>query len=227
MDAAVNYTCDIAASNGVPCTPEMRASLAKAYQSGLERLEDELRVQAQEPACGDTQQAKELGLLPMPCFTKFPGTEVKPAPGAVESAPAVTVRLTRVKADPEFPLTCGVTGTLRLNNDVEGYGPAEAFLWPSAQGAVPKLALGASAVTPLNFGPRQAFHLMGPKGASVEWRQLIGGAKGTLTLSTRSTQAIAPNLQGGMQTLHCSEGPVTTIQIPKSFSDMSQPWAIE
>lgn len=170
VEAAVDYSCDLIESEGGECTPEMRKGLAEAYSKGIDQLQKDLLKQSKEPDCGNLEEANEHGLLPLPCFSNFPGAEAKPAPGAVETSPAVKVRVTRTKPDPKFATQCGVVASFVVKNDIPGYGKTEAALWPAAKGPMPLLSgVGASKIVTLTFGPRQPWHPSGKQGATAEW----------------------------------------------------------
>lgn len=229
VEAAVDYTCDLLESKGGQCTPEMRKALAAAYSQGIDQLQKDLEKQANEPHCGDVQGAKEQGYLPLPCFGDYPGTEVKPAPGTVETSPAVKVRVTRIKPDPQFKVECGVNASLVIKNNIEGYGKAEAFLWPSAKSKVaPISGVGSSSVLTLHFGPRQPWHPLGPKGATAEWYQLLSGGTGTLSVVGSGSADAQPPLPAGKVGVGCAKGPgPRTITIPKAFADKTFPWTMK
>jgi hypothetical protein len=227
--AAAGYTCDLIESEGGECTPEMRKGLEEAYGKGIDQLQKDLIKQSQEPNCGNFEEANEHGLLPLPCFGNFPGAEVKPAPGSVETSPAVTVRITRTRPDPKFSTQCGVYASLVVKNDIPGYGKTEAALWPAAKEAMPPLAgVGASKVVTLNFGPRQPWHPSGKQGATAEWYELVSGGTGTLNVVGSGTAQAQPPLPAGTVSVACATGPgPKTIAIPKDFAGKKPPpWPI-
>ncbi|MGH8251239.1 MAG: CARDB domain-containing protein [Steroidobacteraceae bacterium] len=226
-EAAADYTCELLESEGGQCTPEMRKGLVESYKKGIDQLQKDLLKQAQEPNCGDAQEAGEHGLLPLPCFNSFPGTEVKPAPGTFETSPAVKLRVTRIRPDPDFPMDCSISAGLTVKNDIPSYGKTEAQLWPPAKGAVPALpAVGSSKIITLNFGPRQPWHPIGKQGATAKWYELLSGGTGSLGVSTYTATAVAPGPQGN-QAVSCSVGLLKTVQVPKAFADPNQPWIVK
>lgn len=221
VDFGVDYTCAEIESKGYgTCTPEMRAGLAKLYGEGLDRLEDELAKQASEPDCGDAKTADEHGKLPLPCFSAYPGTEVKPIAGAVQEAAGVTVQVNRTKPDPDFPLPdCQVRVRLSLENNfsggyVMGVNLPAAKITPhqaleSGGSPIPPLAVGESATLTVALDKRSAFHLPGLQGGTgydyTEWLYLYKGGWGPLTASVYSQDAA----------LACSEEAKLNVQIPK------------
>jgi hypothetical protein len=224
--AAAGYTCDLIETEGGECTPEMRKGLEEAYAQGIDQLQKDLIKQSKEPDCGNFEEANAHGLLPLPCFSNFPGAEVKPAPGSVETSPAVKARITRTKPDPKFATDCGVHASLVVKNDIPGYGQTEATPWPAAKAPIPPISgVDGSSVVTLNFGPRQPWHPSGKQGATAEWNQLLMGGTGTLKVMGPGTAAAQPPLPSGKVSVDCALGPgPKTLSIPQDFTQ--QPWKI-
>lgn len=224
--AATGYTCDLIESEGAECTPEMRKGLEEAYSKGIDQLQKDLIKQSNEPDCGNLQEANAHGLLPLPCFSNFPGAEVKPAPGSVETSPTVKTRITRTKPDPKFAANCALHATLIVKNDIAGYGKTEAKPWPAAKAPIPPISgVGGSSVVTMSFGPRQPWHPSGKQGATAEWHQLLMGATGTLNVTGSGTAAAQPPLPSGIVSVTCAAGPgPKTLAIPQDFT--RQPWKI-
>lgn len=232
VDGAVDYTCDAIEANGGTCTPEMRAALAKIYQEGLDQLQEDLEKQTQEPGCGDVQTAKDYGLLPLPCFNDFPGTEVKPAPGSVYESPQATVRVRRLKPDPGFPLACRMYVSLFLENYFPGgtvggsfssnqvpAGPIEGYPFKSGQAVIPGLSVGQTTVLAVPLGPKAPFYLPGNTWSPFQWEDwlaLYRGGKGPLSAAVRTTQDIvtSPETGGYFPELECAEAATMNVQIP-------------
>jgi hypothetical protein len=224
VEAAVEYSCSLIESEGGECTPEMRDALAKIYTEGLNELQKSAHQQMHEPACGDVQGAKERGLLPLPCFSAFPGATVTAAPGAVETPPAVSVRVTRTKPDPSFPMNCKVSTALTLHNEIEGHGPVTGQLWTPVTEPLPPIGTGQSAIVKLVYGPRQPFQIYAKNG-DIEWYHLLLGAKGTFGVGTMTAQAVAPG-DAGPVALNCSNTLQRTVQVPKSIS-VDTKWTLQ
>jgi len=224
--AAAGYTCDLIESEGGECTPEMRKGLEEAYGKGIDQLQKDLIKQSNEPDCGNIEEANAHGLQPLPCFSSFPSAEVKPAPGSVETSPAVKARITRIKPDPKFATNCAVHASLVVKNDIPGYGKTEATPWPAAKAPIPPISgVGGSSVVTLNFGPRQPWHPSGKQGATAEWYQLLMGGTGTLNVVGSGTAAAQPPLPPGKVSVACATGPgPKTLSIPQDFTQ--QPWKI-
>lgn len=227
VEAAVNYTCELIESANGECTPEMRDGLAAAYSKGLDQLQKDVKKQSKEPQCGNDQEVKEQGKVPLPCFSEF-GIDVKPAPGSVETPPAVTVRVTRTKPDPTFATECGVGASLQVKNVIADFGPADAALWPAANAKLPPISgVGGSRVLKLNFGPRQPWFPLGKKGATAQWHQLLSGGTATLAVFGQGSADAQPPLPAGKVSVGCAVGPgPKTISIPKAFYDKSLPWKL-
>jgi hypothetical protein len=229
VEAAVDYTCDAIESEGGKCTPEMREGLAQAYGKALDEMQKGLKRQASEPHCGDVQGAKEQGYIALPCFSDYPDTEVKPAPGTVETSPAVKIRITRTKPDP-FPMSCAVMASLVVRNDVAGFGKIEVSLWPAGQVSVPAIAsVGGSSVVTLQLGPRKPWTSpIGKQGSIVEWYQILSGGTGTLSVVGTGYADAQPPLPPGKVGVSCAKGPgAKTVVIPKSFGDKTFPWKLQ
>jgi len=170
VDAAVAASCEVIKANNGECTPAIQEGLKKAFEAGLNKLEHELVHQDSEPNCGDEQTAKYHGLLPLPCFTNYPGTEVHPGKGAVYEPAVVVVDVKKVKAGPfdnggraskAHPyISCKLTAGLILDNEINDktisghyYKHADLhgrpFDFSSAQ--IPRLKVGESVNVSLVF----------------------------------------------------------------------------
>jgi len=226
VNAAVEYSCKSFESQGGVCTPEMREQLAKFYKQALDKLIEEIERDGNEPDCGDAQTAKEHGRLPLPCFTAFPGTEVKPATGSVYEPSMVTVRVTRTKSDPEFTMPgCSVYANVNLQNDFKGgwFGgwyakpgllAGEAFV--EARSSIPPLALGKSIDLTLTFTKTQKHSLPGLYQPDyIGWMQLYVGGKGSLFAGAVTDKGIPlPSSPNVPQVIGCGKGDSLDVQIP-------------
>lgn len=226
VDASVEYTCDVIESNGGICTPELRAKLREIYKKALDKALGELARAGKEPDCGDKQEASEHGLLPLPCFTNYPGAEVQPAPGSVYAPSTVTVRVTRVKPDPGFPLaSCNVSVKMSLTNYFKGGYVSGVYMKPTqlagdpfvvAQSAIPPVALGKSVDVNLVFNEMGVFNMPGaynPNFHLAPWLHLYNGGKGSLWAYSEQTQT-AKSFTGYSELLSCGTGDKWSVQIP-------------
>jgi len=229
-EAAADYTCQIFESNGGECTPAMRTGLEEAYKQGLNQLQHSLRQQASEPGCGDAAAAKDNGKLPLPCFTAFEGTEVRPATGSIQEWPIVTVRVTQIKANPPFPMPpCRVSVNFQVSNHFPGgyLGGAmvqatdmSGFPFESAEASIPAMALGESRDVPLVFSKIVPFRVPGhqalPQGMSTDWLYLYVGGTGPIHSSSNTiAPVVGAKSYGRDQVLDCAERTEATIEIPK------------
>lgn len=202
VDAAVVTACQAIEANGGECTPEIKQGLSLAFEQGIDQLQQGLVKQTSEPDCGDAQLAKEHGVLPMPCFMNYPGTEVHPAKGSVYEPPVVRVQVTKTKsgpsgtgaraATPHKPISCEVTAGLTLSNEVNDktisgihYPHVELsgrpFDFTSAH--IPRLAVGQSVDMPLSFAKMLPVDFPGSIEThfnALEWVYLYIGGKGPL-----------------------------------------------
>lgn len=225
VEAAVDYTCQAIESEGGACTPEIRDGLAELYGEGLDQMQSAAAQEIQEPNCGDMQTAKELGLLPLPCFS-VAGIDVKAAPGAVEEPPAARVRVTRIAKDPAFPMDCRISLYLLIENHVEQNKEAtKAHLWPSASVPVPPLSLNSSKAVDLVLGPRQPFAKAHQSGPTADWPQLLKGATGKLGTGAQTGAAVAPGPQGPV-TVPCGDGLLYTVKVPGTLG-MESKWTVQ
>lgn len=124
-NGATEFSCQVFESNGGTCTPEMRKQLQAAFKKGLDELQKQvatnLKHEAHEPGCGDTQTAKEHGLVALPCFSDYPGVVVQPAIGSVYAPPEVKVRVTRKLPQPPAIQDCNrVAVEMKLTNSFKG-----------------------------------------------------------------------------------------------------------
>jgi hypothetical protein len=229
-EAAADYTCQIFESNGGECTPAMRTGLEIAYKEGLNQLQKNLHQQASEPGCGDAAAAKDNGKLPLPCFTSYEGTEVRPATGSIQEWPIVTVRVTQLKKNPPFPMPpCKVTVNFSLNNHFSGgyLGGAmvkatdmSGYPFESVEGAIPAMAVGESHDVPLVFSKIVPFRVPGhqalPQAMSTDWLHLYVGGTGPIhATSSTSGPVVGAKASGRDQVLDCADRIEGTIQIPE------------
>jgi hypothetical protein len=220
VDGAVDYSCKAFESQGGVCTPEMRQKLAKLYEGALDQLRAEIKKQGKEPDCG----IKKSGLLPLPCFTNYPGTDVKPAAGSIYEPSAVTVRVTRVKPDPDFPMgSCSVSVSMYLKNYFQGAqlggvhvkpSPIEGAAFVPASSAIPPLALGKSVDVPLVFTQIKPYALPGLYGSASSlwglagWTYLYNGGKGSLSAGLMGDQPVKLPTGGFPTKIACGEAVV-------------------
>jgi len=219
VDGAVDYSCTVLENQGGTCTPELRAAFAKGYKIGLDQLLKENEKSAKEPDCESAAGA-------LPCFTKYPDTEVQPATGAVFQPPTVAVRVTLTKpyhswSHPEGELKA----SLRLHNVVPAGTQIESYYAPVPKTQldgelfvpikipVPLLAVGQSADVTLVFDRVQQYHFSTTTDAQGKlnglaqhngWCYLYEGGKGPLSVS------FLPNSLG--------KGAEQQIQIPKAWT---------
>lgn len=229
-DAAVEFSCQTFESNGGQCTPELRAQLRKYYKMALDELQkklaENLKHEAHEPGCGDAQTAGEHGLLPLPCFTDFAGTAVKPATGSVYEPPRVKVKITRKTAQPKGVGGChSVAVDLSLSNKFEG-GMLSGKSLPPANvsgaayktevAAIPKIDVGKSADIVLNLNHMAKVDVPGnywPDFYLPNWQVLYWGGKGTLSAGVLAQ--VESGTSSGKLFGSCATGDSWQIQIPK------------
>lgn len=228
VDAAVEFSCESFESQGGACTPEMRAQLAKWYKQGLDKLLAEIQRDGKEPDCGDKQTANEHGRLPLPCFTAYPGAEVKPATGSVYEPSYINVRVRRVKPDPDFALpTCSVYAVVNLQNDFKGgwFGgwkakpgllSGEAFV--EVRHPIPELKLGKSVDLTLTLTRIQKLSLPGLYQPDyIGWLHLYQGGKGFVMAGAVSDKGIPlPDSPYVPQVVSCGKGDKWDVQIPSN-----------
>lgn len=229
-DAAAEFSCDTFEANGYPCTPEVREKLKKYYKMALDELQKQIKEnmkhQAHEPGCGDAQTAKEHGLLPLPCFTDFSDTAVKPATGSVYEPPRVKVRITRKAMTPKGVEGCNsLAVNLWLSNKFAG-GTLSGKKLPPANvsgaayktevAAVPKLDPGKSAEVVLDLNHMAPVTVPGnywPDFYFPNWKVLYWGGKGTLSAGMLALADTGTTL--GKMTGSCAAGDSWQIQIPQ------------
>ncbi len=219
VEAAVGATCATLEEHG-GCSPLMEAALSKAYDAGLDQLADQLMVPAQEPQCGQAVEAKDHGVLPLPCFTDYPGTRVEPAPGAVYQPPVVLVRATRLATGPVEAGQCVVNATVLLSNywpggQVPGFAsppipakPIQGWGFAPAQVPIPPLAVGAAAELRITLPEILLFDLIQGSnyghGTLLEWYQLYHGS--TTTVGAVGFNApVASPVTGSIAAPRCAE----------------------
>jgi hypothetical protein len=200
----------------------MRQKLAKLYEGALDQLRAEIKRQGKEPDCG----IKKSGLLPLPCFTDYKGVDVKPATGSIWEPSTATVRVTRVKPDPDFSMpACNVSVSMYLKNYFQGAqlggvkakaGPIEGDAFVPATSAIPPLGLGKSADITLVFAQvKQKLPpgIYDPVWGYSGWVYLYNGGKGSLSAGSKRNQAVKlPNGQFGQ--IGCSQSDKWPVQIP-------------
>jgi hypothetical protein len=221
-ELATAFTCGMIENNGGTCTPEIKSAIGKAYGTGLDQLEKQMTKASREPGCGNTEEAHKNGREPLPCFTDYPGTEVKPVRGAVYEPPKVIVQVTRVKRDPSFASRgCDLEVNLEVTNDLTpGEIPHDSPLKPMPlkgypflpeSAAVPRLAMGQSADLTLDLARFTPYFVPGnqkPGAQGVswwDWWALYREGKGTVGAYTR-TREKPPNPTGvAPQRLSCGK----------------------
>jgi len=219
VQAAVAATCKELAEEG-GCTPLMEATFSEAYDAGLTQLAAQLATQAQEPQCGDAAEAKTHGLLPLPCFTEYPGTRVEPATGAVYQPPVAVVRVTRLAAAPAGADRCDVSISVLLSNywpggQVPGIAsppipakPIKGWGFAPAQAAAPPLAVGASQELRITLPGILLFDLIQGgnygNGSLLEWYQLYAGSTATVGAEGFSAPVASP-VTGAIGAPRCAE----------------------
>lgn len=229
-DAAVEFSCQTFESNGGKCTPELREQLRKYYKMALDELQkklaENLKHEAHEPGCGDVQTAGEHGRLPLPCFTDFPGTAVKPATGSVYEPPQVRTRVTRKAPQPNGVAGCdSLAVDVFLENQFEG-GMLSGKMLPSAKvsgaayktevAAIPKLAVGKSVDIALNLNHMAKVDVpenYWPDFYLPNWLVLYEGGKGTLSAGVLAQ--VESGTASGKLFGSCATGDSWSIQIPK------------
>lgn len=229
-DAMVEFSCQTFESNGGQCTPELRAQLRKYYKMALDELQkqlaENLKHEAHEPGCGDAQTAGEHGLLPLPCFTDFAGTAVKPATGSVYEPPRVKVKITRKTAQPKGVAGCNsLSVDLFLSNKFAG-GMLSGKALPPANvsgaayktevAAIPKLGIGQSADVVLDLNHMAQVNVPGnyyPNFYLPNWLVLYHGGKGTLSAGVLAQ--VESGTSSGTLSGSCATGDSWQIQIPK------------
>lgn len=229
-DAAVEFSCQTFESNGGKCTPELREQLRKYYKMALDELQkklaENLKHEAHEPGCGDAQTAGEHGRLPLPCFTDFAGTAVKPATGSVYEPPQVRTRVTRKTPQPNGVAGCdSMAVDVFLENQFNG-GYLSGKMLPPAKvsgaayktevAAIPKLAVGKSVEIALNLNHMAKVDVPGnywPDFYLPNWLVLYEGGKGTLSVGVLAQ--VESGTASGKLFGSCATGDSWQIQIPK------------
>ncbi len=228
-EAAADYTCKEFESRGGHCTPEMRKALAEAYKIGIDKIQAGIVKDAKEPGCGDIQLAHEHGRGALPCFTDYPGTDVRPAKGAVTEPATVAIRVKQVKPTPSFGMPgCTLKADLQLTNHFPGanlhgvdYGPSTLYGNPflPAEAVIPALGPGDTFDVTLVFSRWKPFAVPGHYNATIwwdDWLYLYRGGQGPLSASALTATPVpgakAPN--GKDMTLSCGQSTQTLVQIP-------------
>jgi len=233
VDVAVDYTCDEFETHGGQCTPEQRAAMAKAYHEMVAQTRLALIRETKEPGCGNVALAHENGREPLPCFTTYPGVDVRPATGAVTELPMVFIRVTRVRPNPPFPMPgCRLSANLSVKNyfpgaEINGHqykaGSIQGDAFEPEGTAIPPLPVGGSMLVTLPFTRFSQFYLPDHHHTALlwdgwfDWQYLYKGGTGTLGLGMRTILPVAgaKQVDGKNITLPCAEYVKSTIQIPK------------
>lgn len=215
--AAAEFSCDQIASTGADCDATMEDALRKLYAEGLDEIQSQLKKQGQEPHCGDAATAQLLGRLPLPCFTDYPGTKVKPAKQSVYEPPKVLVRVKRTQPAPDFHPQCRLRMTIEAKNHYPG-GQIPGVASPpipeqDLQGEIyepetmplPVLELGESVELNLVFSKFRLFNFVGsPPGTLQEWAELVRGGTTTVRVQTDSFLPAIVQWGYGMGKAPCS-----------------------
>lgn len=229
-DAAVEASCQTFENNGFQCTPEIRDKLRSAYKKALDDLQKQiagnLKHQAHEPGCGDSQTANKHGLLPLPCFSDYPNAVVKPATGSVYEPPRVKVRITRKTSQPKNITGCNTLSVSTwLSNKFEGgylggknLPPANVSGAPykTEVAAIPVLVVGKSAEIAFDLNSMAPVTVPGnyvPNFYMDNWMILYWGGKGTLSASVHGM--VDSGSYKGKVGASCATGDSWQIQIPK------------
>ena len=223
LDAAVDFTCDQVTGKGGECDAFLKQQLRDAYAQGLDKLQEEAKRAGQEPDC-QSADLEDAHMIPLPCFTNYPGTQVKPAPGAVYEPPLLEVGATRTKPAPPANAPCSLRATLSATNHFSGHSyvngqklPAKDIageLYVPAAANIPLLQPGQSATLTLAFSKYQPFSIASnastPNGTLAEWALLYWGGKGTLVVTSEGP---LPKQFGGVLT-SCSAQATSTLTLP-------------
>jgi hypothetical protein len=198
VDAAVEFTCDQLegdSKSGGGCDALVEQKLRELYAGGLAELKKQAKRAGQEPDCGTVP---DPNWEPLPCFTDFAGTEVKPAPGAIYVPPFVTLAVTRTKPVPSPYLACRATLTMHAKNHFEGTSYVNGVklaakdiageLYAPAVVAIPLLEQGESVKLKIAFQQFRLFSIASnastPSGTLAEWAELYWGGDGTIGAGT-------------------------------------------
>lgn len=228
-EAGADYTCQQFETHGQQCTPAQRDELEKAYREAIDKIQLGLIRATKEPGCGDEKLANENGRHALPCFLDFPGTDVRPAPGAVTELPAVTVRVTRVKPDPDFPMPgCRLGVLLKVTNHFPGatisgvpYDPAPIGGLPfePARSGMPVVPLGKSIEVTIPFQRVMPFWVPKHHGSPwwSDWQYLYRGGAGILWFGATTVTPVPGALLIGNRptTLECAAEEKASVQIPR------------
>jgi len=229
VDSAVTFTCDQMKSQGTECTPEMEEAMRKLYQAGVDKIQGDLKKQGQEPQCGDKKTAQELGLLPMPCFSSYPNTKVKPASESIYEPPVVKIKVTRLKPAPNFHPLCMLTLHFDARNHWKGGNvpgiasppiPAkdiQAEIYEPEVMPLPILNTGETVVLDLTFSKIRLYNLIGGTGGGTftEWAELFRAGRGTVRAATDSRDKQILTFTGGQTPAPCSNADSESITLLK------------
>ncbi len=200
LGAAADFTCEQVVGDGGTCGELAKQKLVELYGKGLDSLQKEFKHQGLEPSCGDTKTASELGLEPLPCFSKYPGMQIEPAKSSVYQPPVAKIRVTRTKAVPDFAPSCRLHLSLEAKNYFKGgqipgiasppipAKPLMGELFEPEIVGVPTLGLGESTELTVAMTRFRLFNIVGTGGTLTEWYVLYHGATATLKAGTQSTE---------------------------------------
>lgn len=194
VDVATDLTCEAAKDQGADCTPEMREIISEGYKKALDKLKSESEKTGGEPDC---ESPEMTGYIPLPCFSNYPGTQVRPVKGAVYEPGWVRIRMSQLKQrNPEVDIsTCTIGSVVSLTNHFPGgyigginFKPADLYGEPYAAVHVPMppVAVGKPATVDLLFDTLNNVSIPGdvdPKFNLREWFYLYYGGKGTISAS--------------------------------------------
>jgi hypothetical protein len=229
--AGADFVCQQAKQQGGECSEEEWKLLEEAFGVALDGLQDQLRKQGSEPGCGDTKTAMLHGRKPLPCFTDYAGTKVKPALGAVYESPVATVEITRTVAIPEPPPACQVTVSIWLKNHFNG-GTIPGLVsapfpekdlqgepFDPQQQVIPPLTPGQSVQVKIPLQRIRQYSILNngwnPNGTWAEWAALYQGASGGLQLSSGTVEPLlAPGGYPAPLVRACGGGATSAIQLP-------------
>ena len=196
LEAAVDFTCD-QMTGEKECDALIEQGLHAAYSEGLEQLKKDAVRAGHEPDC-QSQDLKDALMIPLPCFTDYPDTKVKPAPGAVYEPPLVKVKVTRTAPVPTPYLPCTLKASLSATNKFTGSSYVNGKkldpktlmgeLYEPGSANIPLLKPGESATMTLALTRYRLFSIESnsstPSGTLGEWAQLYWSGKATLLVAS-------------------------------------------
>ncbi len=229
--AGADFVCQEAKKKGSECSEEEWKLLETTFGVALDGLQDKVLQQGSEPGCGDTKTAKLHGRKPLPCFTDYPGTKVKPALGAVYEPPVASVEVRRTVALPEPPPSCQVTVSIWLKNHFDGgtipglvsapfpEKDLQGVPFDPQQQVIPALEPGQAVQLKIPLQRIRQYSMTNngwnPNGTWAEWAALYQGASGGLQLSSGTIEPLlAPGGYATAMPRACGAGTTATIQLP-------------